>query len=327
MKITMAHGSGGVATEELIREVFARRFNNEYLSAMEDAAVLPEGEGRITLTTDSFVVDPVFFPGGDIGMLAVCGTINDILMSGAVPRYLTCSFILEEGLGLHELDKLVSSMADAADRANVKIVAGDTKVIGGTGGVLINTTGLGFLPEGRTVSPKRCAPGDVLLLSGNLGDHHAAILSARLGVKNNIKSDAALLVEPVKALFDAGVDVKAMRDITRGGLATILNEFAASSGCGMEILEEDIPVSPAVRAFCGVLGLDPLYMGNEGKMIVAVNAKDKEKALSVLRATKLGKDAAAIGKVLKEKGVTLKTRVGGRRVLNVLYGEGLPRIC
>lgn len=323
----MAHGSGGVATEELIRDVFAKHFKNNILGAMEDAAVLPAQEGKIALTTDSFVVDPVFFPGGDIGMLSVCGTVNDLLMSGAAPKYLTCGFILEESLEISDLERIVSSMAAAADRAGVKIVAGDTKVVGGAGGVLINTTGVGFLPEGRTVSPKRCLEGDVLLVSGNLGDHHAAILSARMGIGNDIKSDAAPLNGPVGALFDAGVDVKAMRDITRGGLATILNEFASASSLGMEIFEESVPVSSEVRAFCGILGLDPLYMGNEGKLLAVVGEQDADRALHALRQTALGKSAAAIGRVTEKSGAVLLTKLGGRRALHVLYGEGLPRIC
>jgi hydrogenase expression/formation protein HypE len=323
----MAHGSGGIATEELIRDVFVKYFKNDILGAMEDAAVLPPEGGRIALTTDSFVVDPVFFPGGDIGMLSVCGTVNDLLMSGAAPKYLTCAFILEEGLKIGNLNRIAASMAAAADRAGVCIVAGDTKVIGGAGGVLINTTGVGFLPEGRAVSPKRCAQGDALLVSGNLGDHHAAILSARMGIENDIKSDAAPLNAPVEALYKAGVDVKAMRDITRGGLATILNEFAAASSLGMEIFEENIPVSPAVQALSGILGLDPLYMGNEGKLLAVVGGRDADRALAALRSTELGKNAAVIGRVTEKSGAVLTTKLGGRRVLAVLYGEGLPRIC
>lgn len=327
MKITMAHGSGGMATVELIRDVFAAYFTSDVLNAMEDSAVLPPAQGRIALTTDSFVVDPVFFPGGDIGMLSVCGTVNDLLMSGAKPRYLTCGFILEEGLEIETLARIASSMATAAARAGVQVVAGDTKVIGGSGGVYINTTGVGFLPEGRVVSPKRCAEGDALLVSGNLGDHHAAILSARMNIQNDIRSDAAPLNDLAGPLFEAGIDVKAMRDVTRGGLATILNEFAAASGLGIEVFEDKLPVSPQVAAFCGILGLDPLYMGNEGKMALVVPERDAEKTLSILRAQKNGKNAEVVGRVIRENTVFLHTRLGGARRLDVLYGEGLPRIC
>lgn len=282
---------------------------------------------RIAVTTDSFVVEPLTFPGGDIGKLAVCGTVNDLLMSGAVPKYLTCGFILEEGLEIEMLDRIVLSMKRAADEAGVCVVAGDTKVVGGSGGLYINTTGIGFMPEGRMVSPKRCEAGDVILVSGTMGDHHAAILSARMSIQNTITSDCAPLGQLTQGLFDAGIDVKAMRDVTRGGLATILNEFAAASGCGIEIEESGVPVDGQVAALCGILGLDPLYMANEGKLALVVPQQDAQKAVELLRAQPYGKNAAIIGSVTRDAGVVLRTRLGGKRILDVLYGEGLPRIC
>lgn len=326
MKITMAHGSGGRATSELIGDVFARHFGNQILNAMEDAAVVP-GSGTIAVTTDSFVVDPLFYPGGDIGTLSVCGTVNDLAMSGAEPKYLTCGFILEEGLDIGLLDSIALSMKNTAEEAGVLIVAGDTKVIGGSGGVYINTSGVGFVPGGRRVSPKQCEAGDVLLVSGTMGDHHAAILSARMSIQNTIQSDCAPLNKMAASLFEAGIAVKAMRDITRGGLATILNEFAAASGCGIEVVEAKVPVSGQVAAFCGILGLDPLYMGNEGKMLLAVSQKDADRALAVLKSQAYGRDAAIIGRFVRGDTVALHTKLGGKRNLDVLYGEGLPRIC
>lgn len=326
MKITMAHGSGGRATSELIGGVFARHFGNVVLNAMEDAAVVPGAE-KLAFTTDSFVVEPLFFSGGDIGRLAVCGTVNDLAMSGAQPKYLTCGFILEEGLDIDLLDNIASSMKNTAEEAGVLIVAGDTKVIGGSGGVYINTAGIGFLPPGRTISPKQCETGDVLLVSGTMGDHHAAIMSARMSIQNTIQSDCAPLNKMAASLFDAGIEIKAMRDITRGGLATILNEFAAASGCGIEIMEEQVPVSQQVAAFCGILGLDPLYMGNEGKMLLAVSEKDAGRAVEIMKAQMYGRDAVMIGRMIPGDAVVLRTKLGGKRHLDVLYGEGLPRIC
>lgn len=261
MKITMAHGSGGRATSQLIADIFARNFNNEVLSRMEDSAVVP-GSGRIAVTTDSFVVNPIFFPGGDIGKLSVCGTVNDLLMSGAQPKYLTCGFIIEEGAQSGELERIAASMAQTASEAGVTIVAGDTKVIEGNGGVYINTAGVGFVPEGVNISASLCQEGDAVLVSGYLGEHHAAILSARMGIENQILSDCAPLGEMVQSMQEAGVRIKAMRDVTRGGLATVLHEFAVSSDCCVELEENRLPVSAPVKGFCGLLGLDPLYMGN-----------------------------------------------------------------
>ncbi|WP_312693770.1 hydrogenase expression/formation protein HypE [Caproiciproducens sp.] len=328
MKITIAHGSGGKATAELIEDIFEKSFRNPVLSKMEDSAVVPGAE-KIALTTDSFVVTPLFFPGGDIGRLSVCGTVNDLLMSGATPRYLTCGFILEEGADTDDLKKIAASMAETAKEAGVSIVAGDTKVVEGKGGIYINTAGVGFVPSNVSLSASSCEAGDVVLLSGNLGDHHAAILSERMHIQNTIRSDCAPLNEMAGALVKSGVKVKAMRDVTRGGLGTVLNEFAAASGCCMELEEETIPVSAQVHGFCEILGLDPLYMGNEGKMTAVVAAQDAQKALACMRNSRYGKDAAIIGKVVSgEPGtVLLHTPIGGTRIVTVLYGEGLPRIC
>lgn len=326
MKITMAHGSGGKSSSELMRDVFGRHFSNEILDKMEDAAVL-EINGKIAFSTDSFVVTPLIFKGGDIGKLAVCGTVNDLLMMGAKPLYLTSAYILEEGLELDTLDKVAASMAETSRKTGVNIVAGDTKVIEGNGGLMINTTGIGIIPPGRDISASNLSEGDAVLVSGFLGDHHACILSARMDLINDIESDCAPLNTLVDALFDRGVTVKAMRDITRGGLGTMLNELANTSGVGIEIKEESIPVRDNVRGFCDILGLDPLYMGNEGKMLSVVRGEDADKALEALRSTELGRDAAIVGRVVAGHGVTMETRLGGKRVVDMLYGEGLPRIC
>lgn len=326
MRINMAHGSGGKASAELMKDIFGKYFSNDILNRMEDAAVL-ELNGRIACSTDSFVVTPVVFKGGDIGKLAVCGTVNDLLVMGAEPRFLTAGFILEEGLELGLLEQIVASMAKHAAEAGVQIVAGDTKVVEGKGGLYINTTGIGTISEGRNVSAGNCREGDVVVLSGNLGDHHACILSARMEIENNITSDCACLTPLVNSLFENGIQVKAMRDVTRGGLGTVLNEIAESSKCRIEIKEGALPVHPEVQGFCDILGLDPLYMANEGKIIAVVAPGDAEKALDAMRKTGLGKDAAVIAEVVSGKGVVMKTRLGGSRVVDVLYGEGLPRIC
>ena len=338
MKITMAHGSGGKSSAQLMKDIFGKHFRNDVLDKMEDAAVLslPASDesaadgsavARIACSTDSFVVTPLVFKGGDIGKLCVCGTVNDLLMMGAVPKYLTCGFIMEEGLDTDLLDQLVGSMAAQAREAGVIIAAGDTKVVEGNGGLYINTTGIGLIPEGRDVSSSNCRAGDVILCSGNLGDHHACILSHRMEIENDITSDCAALNDIVDALFDAGIDVRTMRDVTRGGLGTVINEIAESSACKIELDEDAIPVSPQVKGFSDILGLDPLYMGNEGKMIAVVPEAQAEAALAAMRSAEHGKDAVMIGRVLEGEGAFIKTRLGATRRFDVLYGEGLPRIC
>lgn len=328
-RIRMEHGSGGRATGELIGEIFGKAFSNETLSQMEDAAVVA-GNGRIAITTDSFVVTPLEFPGGDIGRLCICGTVNDLLMRGATPKYLTCGFILEEGADIEQLKRIASSMALTAKEAGVQIIAGDTKVIEGSGGVYINTTGVGFVPENVDIKASNSASEDVIIVSGNLGDHHATVLSQRMEIKNSIESDNAPLVEMVRKLLEENIEVHVLRDVTRGGLATVLKELAQSSGKIFEIEEDKLPVDPQVKDFCGLLGLDPLYMGNEGKLVAIVSKKDADRALELIRSSKYGEHAAIIGQVSAGETIgklILKTRIGGRRVLEELQGEGLPRIC
>lgn len=332
MKIQMEHGSGGKATGELIAQIFANGFHNETLDKMEDSAVVP-GAGRIAVTTDSFVVTPLEFPGGDIGRLCICGTVNDLLMRGATPKYITCGFILQEGAETEQIQRIVKSMAETAKEAQVEIIAGDTKVVEGNGGLFINTTGVGFVPEGCEISASSLKPGDAVLVSGNLGDHHATILGSRMAIKNHIVSDNAPLGEMVEALVSSQLEIHTLRDVTRGGLATVLKELAEASQTRIEIQQDLLPVNPQVEDFCGLLGLDPLYMGNEGKMVVILPQEQAEEALRLIRQSRYGEHAAMIGVVEKpeteaERGrLVLKTRIGGRRILEELVGEGLPRIC
>ncbi|MTK07294.1 MAG: hydrogenase expression/formation protein HypE [Hungatella sp.] len=325
MKIDMSYGSGGKQTGDLINQVFLKNFNNKTLNRLEDAAVLSV-KGKIAYTTDSFVVTPLFFRGGNIGKLAVCGTVNDLSMMGAVPKYLTAGFIIEEGTELETIEEIARTMAMTAKEAGVRIVAGDTKVVDGNGGVFINTSGIGEVMKGG-ISISRCKPGDAIILSGNLGEHHAAILSHRMGIENQIASDCAPLNSIVQNILDSQIRVHCMRDVTRGGLATVLNEAAEQSACSVEIWEEALPVSPEVKGFCGILGLDPLYMANEGKMIAVVPGNQAEKALKAVQNSKYGTNARIIGTILEGNGVRMKTRLNGLRTIDLLYGEGLPRIC
>lgn len=327
-RILMAHGSGGSATGELIDEIFDKEFSNKTLDEMEDSAVVP-GSGRIAMTTDSFVVTPPEFRGGDIGRLCVCGTVNDLLMRGAVPKYLTCGFILEEGLDIALLKRVVKSMAATAEEAGVKIVAGDTKVVNGNGELYINTAGVGFVPDGIDIAAGNAKVGDAIIVSGNVGDHHAAILSERMNIDTDVKSDNAPLVDMVKNLLDGGIDVHTLRDVTRGGLATVLKELSGQSHKTFVIEENKIPVTKKVADFAGLLGLDPLYMGNEGKLVAIVPAYEADHALDIIRGSKYGENATIIGKVTEESGGRLieMTGLGGERELDILQGEGLPRIC
>ena len=325
MKIDISYGSGGKQTSNLINDIFLKNFDNEVLNQMEDAAVL-DVNGKIAYTTDSFVVTPMFFKGGDIGKLAICGTVNDLSMMGAEPKYLTCGFIIEAGVESDVLDRVAQSMRVAADEAGVKIVAGDTKVIEGNGNIYINTSGIGTILKAG-ISVHNCHESDSILLSGNLGEHHAAIMSERMGIENNITSDCAPLSSLVRELIDNGIDVRFMRDVTRGGLATVLNEVSESSACRVEIRETAIPVSDDVKGFCNILGLDPLYMANEGKMIAVVPKNQENKALEVMRNNKYGKNAQVIGEIAAGKGVNMTTGLSGSRIIDILYGEGLPRIC
>lgn len=325
MKITLSHGSGGKATSELIDQIFARHFSNPILNMMEDSAVV-DGYGKIAITTDSFVVTPLFFKGGDIGRLAVCGTVNDLLMRGAVPKYITSAFIIEEGADTDTLEAIASSMAKTANEAGVCIVAGDTKVIEGNGGVYINTTGIGFANNENIVSTN-LQDGDYVIVSGTMGDHHATILSARMEIENDIQSDNAPLTDIVKNLIDCGIDIHCMRDVTRGGLGTVLNELANASQKQIEIEETAIPISDEVKAFSKILGLNIMHMGNEGKLVAIVPSEQANNAVEIMKNSKYGENATIIGKITNGEGVILSTRLGGQRKINVLIGEGLPRIC
>lgn len=326
MKITLAHGSGGKATSDLISSVFAKHFSNPILNMMEDSAVVNASK-KIAVTTDSFVITPLIFNGGDIGRLSVCGTVNDLLMRGATPKYITSAFIIEEGADTDTLNTIVKSMAQTAKEAGVTVICGDTKVIDGKGGIYINTTGVGFIDESTNIVSSNMQEGDSVIVSGNLGDHHATVLSARMNIENNIKSDNAPLNEMVKAMLDNKIDIHTMRDVTRGGLGTVLNELADASNVSIELEEEKIPVNEEVRAFAKILGLDIMHMGNEGKLVATVPSEQAQKAVEIIRNCKYGENAQIIGKVTAGKGVILKTELGGRRAVTTLFGEGLPRIC
>jgi hydrogenase expression/formation protein HypE len=335
-RVDMNHGAGGRATAQLVSELFARAFDNPALRQGNDGAALdlPAGH-RLVMATDAHVISPLFFPGGDIGALSVRGTVNDVAMMGATPLYLSASFILEEGFPLADLQRIVESMAHAAREAGVAIVTGDTKVVekGKGDGVFIATTGVGALPAGRDIGGARARPGDVLLLSGTIGDHGVAILSLResLAFETTIESDTASLNGLVADLLAAVPEgaVRCLRDPTRGGLGTTLNEIARQSGVGMLLDEAAIPMRPQVEAACELLGLDPLYIANEGKLVAVVDAAHAEAALAALRRHPLGAQAARIGAVQEDpqRFVQMATRFGGRRVVDWLSGEPLPRIC
>jgi hydrogenase expression/formation protein HypE len=334
-RVDMGHGAGGRAMAQLISELFAHAFANDYLGRGDDGAVLPApGPGeRLVMATDAHVVSPLFFPGGDIGCLSVHGTLNDIAVMGARPLYLAASFILEEGFPLADLARIVASMAAAAREAGVPVVTGDTKVVeqGKGDGVFITTTGVGALPAHIEVGGANARPGDVILVSGTLGDHGMAIMAQResLAFDSEIVSDTAALHGMIAALLDAVPGVRVLRDPTRGGLATTLNEIAAQSAVGMELEEDAIPVDPQVDAACELLGLDPLYVANEGKLVVICSEHDADRALATLRAHPLGVRAARIGSVTADPHhfVQIRTGFGGRRMVDWLSGEQLPRIC
>ncbi|SNS06550.1 Hydrogenase maturation protein, carbamoyl dehydratase HypE [Humidesulfovibrio mexicanus] len=335
-KVLLDYGSGGKASQRLIGELFLKHFDNPELRRMNDGAVLSVG-GRVAVSTDTFTVDPPFFPGGDIGALAVHGTVNDVAMMGATPRYLTCGFIIEEGLPMVELGRIVESMGAAARAAGVDIVTGDTKVVpkGAVDKIFINTTGIGDVIVDPAPAGDRAAPGDAILISGTLGDHGLAILSTRQGLafETPLLSDCASLNHAIGALLRQLPDVHVLRDPTRGGLATTLNEIASASGVICEIVEDDIPVRAEVKGGCSLLGLDPLYLANEGKFICIVPEADAEAALAIMRADPLCGGARRIGSVLPTDKpgapgrVLLRTGLGGKRLLGMLEGEQLPRIC
>ena len=327
--ITLDYGSGGKKTARLIEEVLLPAFSNPALNALGDGAIL-EG-GRLAFSTDSFVVDPIFFPGGDIGKLAVCGTVNDLAVCGAEPRYLSCAFILEEGLSLDELRRVVDSMRLAAEKAGVMIVTGDTKVVErGRGHKLyINTAGIGFVKY-PNLGPGNIRAGDAVLVSGTVGDHGTAVMLARSGMmQGEISSDCAALNGLCAAILETGAAVRVLRDPTRGGVATTLNEFVEGTDLGIEIEEDKIPVRPQVKAACAMLGLEPLYCANEGKLLAVVEPGDAEKVLAAMRKTEAGRDAVLIGHVSADipGRLVMQTAFGGRRILQKLSGAQLPRIC
>ena len=331
--IVMGHGGGGKLSAELVEHLFLPAFSNEHLRGLGDAAVIELPPGRIAMSTDSFVVRPRIFPGGDIGELAVNGTVNDVAMAGAIPLYVSVAFILEEGMPIDELSAIVQSMAKAAGEAGVQLVTGDTKVVdrGHGDGVYINTTGIGVLREEIDIHPRNVRPGDQVLVSGTLGDHGMAIMSVREGLEfeSAIKSDTAALNHMVAALLDAGIGVRAMRDPTRGGLAATLNEVAAAANVGVVVDERRVPVERAVASACEMLGMDPLYVANEGKMVVVVPPDQANQALEIMRADQLGVDAVAIGEIVDNHPgiVVAKTAIGATRVVDTQVGEQLPRIC
>ena len=332
-RILLAHGGGGRLMNRLIEDVFLREFANPALEARHDGALIPINGARLAFTTDSYVVHPLIFPGGTIGDLAVNGTVNDLAMCGARPLYLSAGFILEEGLLLETLRIVVASMRSAAQAAGVSLVTGDTKVVdrGKGDGIFINTAGVGVVVSPATICPASVQPGDAVLVSGDLGAHGVAILSVREGLEfeATLKSDTAPLWAPVRALLDAGIELHCLRDLTRGGLASALNEIAAARKVGIEVREAAVPVEETVRGACEILGLDPLYVANEGRFVAFVPERDAGRALEILRRFPICARAARIGAVSQDPPgtVTLRSRIGGNRVLDMLSGEQLPRIC
>jgi len=336
--VLLAHGSGGQLSHELVEHVFGRHFDNPILATLNDAALLDalrSADGsRLAFTTDSYVISPLFFPGGDIGKLAVCGTVNDLAVMGAQPRYLSAAYILEEGLPMSTLERVVASMAETARAAGVQIVTGDTKVVGhgAADGLFINTAGVGIVPPGADYVPAHLQPGDRILVSGTMGDHGMAVMMEREGLQfsTDLQSDCAPLNGLIGSLLDAVPDaVRCMRDPTRGGLVATLNEWAGAAEVGIVVEENAIPLREQVRGACEILGLDPLYVANEGKVVVAVAPEQAEAALAALRAHPLGREAAIVGQVTSDhpRRVVARTPLGAHRILDMLVGEQLPRIC
>jgi len=332
--ILLDHGSGGLASQELIGKLFLKYLDNPILRGLEDSAILENQPGKLAFSTDSYVVDPIFFPGGDIGKLAVHGTINDLAMRGAKPLCLSLGLILEEGMPLDDLEKIISSIAESCSDSDVPIVTGDTKVVpkGKGDKIFINTSGIGFVPEHIDISSLNSKVGDNIILSGTMGDHGITIMTRRAGIsmEGNLRSDTMALHRLVDRLLDEIPDhVHTMRDPTRGGVATSLNEIAANSKLSIQLREEDLPVTPEVRAACEILGLDPLYLANEGKCLVVVSAEMTDRALEIMRNCTEGRHATIIGKLVEGKPgrVVINTPIGGSRVVTPLHGEPLPRIC
>lgn len=334
-RILLSHGSGGKLSHELINKLFVKYFNNESLEAQTDSAILETAEGEIAFTTDSYVVDPIFFPGGNIGKLAVCGTVNDLAVSGAAPKYLSCGFIIEEGMHLDELEKVVASMSEEAAKAGVRIVTGDTKVVnrGKCDKLFINTAGIGALERSkRHISyGNSVTSGDRVIVNGSIGDHGIAILAAResLSFRSEIQSDCAPLNDLIAKIPCKPEQIRFMRDATRGGLATVLCELAGEKNLGIAVDEEKIPVKEVVSGACEVFGFDPLYLANEGKVVMVVDGAVADAVVEELRKHPLGREATVIGEIVDDHPgkVLLQTTIGGRRILDMLAGEMLPRIC
>jgi hydrogenase expression/formation protein HypE len=330
--VILGHGSGGTLSRDLLNRLFLPELGKAAPRALDDSAVVTVDGQRYALTTDSHVVSPLFFPGGDIGRLAICGTVNDLAMVGALPTALTCGFVLEEGLSFELLQRVVASMKVAAQEAGIFIAAGDTKVVqkGSADQLFINTSGMGKIPEGVNISGANAKEGDVVIISGTIGDHGIAVLSARegLGFETTLESDVAPLNHLIQAMIRAG-EIHVLRDPTRGGLATSLVEISEQSNVAIELNEQSLPFKPAVKAACEMLGFDPLYVANEGKLVAFVKESDAQNILSVMKKTKYGEDAAVIGKVIGSgrSQVRLKTAIGGTRLVDMLPGEMLPRIC
>jgi hydrogenase expression/formation protein HypE len=331
--IVLAHGGGGKLTHQLIERLFKKHFSNSELDLMHDGAMFNFKGGRMAFSTDSYVVSPIFFPGGNIGELAVNGTVNDIAMCGAQPKYLSASFIIEEGLSMPELEAIVESMAVSSKKAGVSIVTGDTKVVprGKADKLFITTAGVGMIPEGRDIHPSKINAGDKIIISGSIGDHGMAVMSVREGLEfeSEICSDTCALNGLVEEMFRVSSNINFLRDPTRGGVASTLNEIVSSVQKGIRIVEESIPVKQNVSSACEILGFDPLYVANEGKLIAIVPAIDAAKILSVMKEHSYGKDSAIIGEVTNDHPsmVILKTAIGGERVVDMISGEQLPRIC
>ncbi len=332
-KILLAHGSGGRLSHELIKDLFLQSFDNKFLRELGDSAIFEKEKIRWAFTTDSYVIRPLFFPGGDIGKLAVCGTINDLAVAGASPLFLSCALIIEEGLEISTLKKIVSSIKETAEGAGVQIITGDTKVVehGGADGLFINTSGVGIVKTKNNLSPGRIEVGDRILINGTIGDHSIATLSRReeFDFQTKLKSDCAPLNDLIGIALSNSQGIKMMRDPTRGGIASILNEIALGQAFGIELWEEKIPIKEEVASICEMLGFDPLYLANEGKVVLIAKQEEVKKLLSILRSHPLGKESQIVGKVVSAaKGkVYLRTRIGTRRVVDMLTGEQLPRIC
>lgn len=331
-KILLAHGSGGKLSHDLVKGLLLDILGNPLLDRLDDSAIV-KLDGRLAFTTDSYVITPLFFPGGDIGKLAVCGTVNDLSMAGAQPAYLSLSLIIEEGFGIKDLREIITSVRRTADEAGVKVVTGDTKVVnrGGADGIFINTAGIGVVPDGLEISAAHARVGDRVILSGPIGDHGIALIGQREGLRfeSSLESDCAPLNRLVREMVGASRNIHCLRDPTRGGLASSLNEFAQDSGVGIRIEEDSIPVRKQVRGACELMGFDPLYVANEGKLVAVVAPEDAEKVLEIMRDDPHAPDAAIIGEVVAEHParVVMKTRLGTSRVVDMLTGELLPRIC